>query len=112
MKRLNTRTAFEACGYRSPTWQILRALKSINASTVVSGKSAAAPFFESAGRPSKPVWGPQQGNKFVLWESLTEGEKEECLKVLQKEAGWVIWCKANPSKKDKRELRGTGVPGT
>ncbi len=26
------------------------------------------------------------------------------MKVQQKEAGWVnLWCKANPSKKDKRE---------
>jgi hypothetical protein len=87
----------EACSYWSPTWQILRALKSTNAAKLVVGESAvtAAPFFESAGRPSKPFWGPQQGSKVILWESLSAGGKEESLKVLQKEAGWVIWCKAN-----------------
>ena len=35
----------------------------------------------------------------ILWERLGAGEKEECLKVLQKGANWAIWCKANP--KDK-----------
>jgi hypothetical protein len=26
-------------------------------------------LFESAGRPSNFFWGPQQGNKLILWES-------------------------------------------
>jgi hypothetical protein len=76
----------EACGYRSATWRILRALKSVNEAKVVLGESAvtAAPFFENAGRPSKPFWGQQQGSKLVLWESLNEEDREACLKVLQK----------------------------
>jgi hypothetical protein len=38
----------EACGYRSATWRILRALKSINGAKVMAGESAItpAPFFE------------------------------------------------------------------
>ena len=42
----------EACGYRSPTWLVLRVLKTILDAKVVIGESAvtAAPFFESAGR--------------------------------------------------------------
>jgi len=39
----------------------------------------------------------------MQWESLGAGEKEECLKVLQTEANWAIWCKAIP--KDKGEQR-------
>jgi hypothetical protein len=64
---------------------ILRVLQSINAAKVVAGESTvtAAPFFESAGRPSKRLWGPQQGNKLIWWESLSAGEKEQCLKVLK-----------------------------
>jgi hypothetical protein len=56
-------TILEARGYRSPTWRILRALKSILQANVVVGESTitAAPFFEGAGRPSKSFWGPQQG---------------------------------------------------
>jgi hypothetical protein len=44
----------EACGYRSATWRILRALKSMNQAKVMVGESAVttAPFFESTGRPS------------------------------------------------------------
>ncbi len=51
---------------------ILRALKSIFQANVVVGGSTitAAPFFEGAGRPSKSFWGPQQGRRVILWESL------------------------------------------
>ena len=91
----------EACGYRSPTWQILRALKSINASKVVLRESAvtAASFFERSERPSKPFWEPQQGNKMVLWESLSGG-------VLEKDGLYG----ARPIR--AKEQRGTGVPRT
>jgi hypothetical protein len=61
----------------------------------------AAPFFASAGRPSQPFWGPQQGNKLVLWESLDEEEQVNRWKVLEQEKGWVVWCRANPGKMDK-----------
>jgi hypothetical protein len=44
----------------------------------------------------------------ILWESLNAGEKEECLRVLQKGANWAIWCKANP--KDKAEQLSHGTP--
>jgi hypothetical protein len=47
------------------TWRILRALKSINEAKVMVGESAitAAPFFESAGRPSKPFGGHSRATK-------------------------------------------------
>jgi hypothetical protein len=41
----------------------------------------------------------------ILWESLSAGEKEECLKVLQTEANWTIWCKANPKDKGEQAFR-------
>jgi hypothetical protein len=50
----------------------------------------AAHFFDSAGRPSHPFWGPKQGNKLVLWESLDEEEQVKCWKVLEQEKGWVV----------------------
>jgi hypothetical protein len=61
---------------------------------VVVGEPAvtAAHFFDSAGRPSHPFWGPKQGNKLVLWESLDEEEQVKCWKVLEQEKGWVVWC--------------------
>jgi hypothetical protein len=62
------------------------------------------------------------GKKVIPWESLSAGEKEESLKVLQKEKGttaadatarrvlqkekgWVIWCKANPKDKGEQAFR-------
>ena len=93
----------ETGGYRSPTWRILRAIQTVNEAKMVVGESTvtAAPFFASAGRPSQPFWGPQQGNKLVLWESLDEEEQATCWKVLEQEKGWVVWCRANPGKMDK-----------
>jgi hypothetical protein len=57
----------------------------VNESEVVIRESAvtSAPFFESAGRQSQPFWGSHQGNKLVLWESLSEEEKVKYWKILQ-----------------------------
>jgi hypothetical protein len=57
-------------------------------------------------RPLPGLTTPQQGNKVILWESLSAGEKEESLKVLHKEKGWVIWCKTNPKDKGEQAFRG------
>ena len=91
-------TILEASGYRSPTWCILRALQAIFQANVVVGESTitAAPFFEGAGRPSKSFWGPQQGRRVILWESLRPEDQEKCLTELQSDRHWVIWCKAKP----------------
>ena len=91
-------TILEASGYRSPTWCILRALQSIFQANVFVGESTitAAPFFEGAGRPSKSFWGPQQGRRVILWESLRPEDQEKCLTELQSDRQWVIWCKAKP----------------
>ena len=60
---------------------------------VLIGESmiTAAPFFEGAGRPSKPYWGPQQGRRVILWEILSLESQQECLTELQNDAEWVIW---------------------
>jgi len=75
----------EDSGYKSPTWYILLALQSIFQANVVVGESTitAAPFFEGAGRPSKSFWGPQQGRRVILWESLRPEDQEKCLTELQ-----------------------------
>ena len=68
----------------------------------------AAPFFEGAGRPSKPYWGPQQGRRVILWESLSLESQQECLMELQNDAEWVIWCKAKPKDKATQTFREYG----
>jgi len=45
----------------------------------VKATITAAPFFEGAGRPSKPYWGPQQGRRVILWERLSLESQQECL---------------------------------
>jgi hypothetical protein len=82
----------EASGYRTPTWRILRALQSTINANVVVGESiiTAAAFFEGAGRPSQPFWGPQQGRQVILWESLSPEDQERYHLDLQTDANWVI----------------------
>ena len=84
----------EASGYRSPTWRVLRALQSIINANVVIGESTitAAPFFEGEGRPSRSFWGPQQGRKVILWESLSQDD-QQCLVEVRDDTSRVIWCK-------------------
>jgi hypothetical protein len=102
--------ALEANGYRSPTWRILRALQAIIKANVVIGESrlTAAPFFEGAGRPSGPFWGPQQGRRVILWESLSREDQQKCLNDLQDDTDWVIWCKAKPKDMATQAFRAYG----
>jgi len=102
LKETQHQDRIEAGGYRSLTWRILRALKAVNEAKMVVGESAVtvAPFFASAGRPSQPFWGPQQGNKLVLWESLDEEEQARCWSARTgKRMDCVV--RANPGKMDK-----------
>jgi hypothetical protein len=64
---------------------------------VIVGESTvtAAPFFEGAGRPSRPYWGPQQGRRVILWESLAAEDQKKFLTELQNDTEWVILCKAS-----------------
>ena len=60
---------FEAMGYRSPTWRLLRALQSLLSAVQLQGESAvmAPPFFLSAGRGTTRFWGEGQGATVFLW---------------------------------------------
>jgi len=109
-EEVHLQNTLEASGYRSPTWRILRALQSCSKAKVLIGESmiTAAPFFEGAGRPSKPYWGPQQGRRVILWESLSLESQQECLTELQNDAEWVIWCKAKPKDKATQTFREYG----
>ena len=100
----------EAKGYRSPTWRILRALQATINANVVIGETrlTAAPFFEGAGRPSVPFWGPQQGRRVILWESLSPEDQQMCLNDLQDNKDWVIWCKAKPKDMATQAFRSYG----
>jgi hypothetical protein len=94
MKRLNTRNALKRVDTGRQRGKFSERSNQLGESAVT-----AAPFFERAERPSKPFWGLQQGNKLVLWESLSGG-------VLEKDGLYG----ARPIR--AKEQRGTGVPGT
>jgi hypothetical protein len=59
------------------------------------GESAvtAAPMFEHAGRNGKVYWGDKEakGPMVVLWDSLTDEGKKECLEELKTTNDWVVW---------------------
>ena len=78
--------------------RILRALQAIIKANALIGESrlTTEPFFEGVGRPSGPFWGPQQGRRVILWESLSSEDQQKCLNELQDDTKWVIWCKAKP----------------
>ena len=72
----------EKAGYRSPTWQILRALQQVNKATRIQGEAimSAPPLFESAGRGDLEFWGAVEGPTVIIWESLSELEETNWLK--------------------------------
>jgi hypothetical protein len=100
----------ETSGYRSPAWQILRALQSIIKANVVIGESTitAAPFFDGTGRPSRSFWGPQQGRKVILLESLGPEDQQKCPIELRDDANWVIWFKSKPKEMTTQTFREHG----
>ena len=88
---------------------MLEALKTINGATRLYGESAvtAAPIFEHAGRDGKIYWGDKEasGPMVVLWDSLTDGGKKECLEEPKTTNDWVIWRKDSRKDLCKEELR-------
>jgi len=94
----------EEAEYRSPTWAVLRALQQINSATRIEGEAAmsAPPFFQSAGRGDLLFWVEKEGPTVVIWESLSEQEKENWLEEASTMHNWVVWCK---SKKGSEEIR-------
>jgi hypothetical protein len=109
-EEVHLQNTLEASGYRSPTCRILRALQVCSKAKVLVGESmiTAAPLFEGEGRPSKPYWGPQQGRRVILWESLSPEIQQKCLTELQNDEEWVIWCKANPKDRATQAFREYG----
>jgi hypothetical protein len=83
---------FEAMGYRSPTWRLLRALQSLFSAVQLQGESSvtASPFFPSAGRVATRFWGKKQGPTIFLWESLGEEGREECERVIRTHRDWAV----------------------
>ena len=86
----------EAAGYRSPTWAVLRALQQINSATRIEEEASmsAPPFFQSVARGDLLFWGGNQGPTAVIWESLSEQEKESWLEESSTMHAWVVWCKS------------------
>jgi hypothetical protein len=92
----------EVMGYRSPTWRLLRALKSLLSAVQLQGESAvtAAPFFPSAGRGTTRFWGTEQGPTVFLWEGVGEEGQEECKRAIRAHRDWVVWSRSRPMKGD------------
>ena len=53
-------------------------------------------------------WGPQQGRRVILWESLRPEDQERCLTELRSDRSWVIWCKAKPKDMPAQSFREYG----
>ena len=94
----------EEAGYRSPMWALLPALQQIHSATRIEGEAvmSAPPSFQSAGRGDLIFWGEKKGSAVVIWERLSEQEKESWLEKASTMHDWVVWCR---SKK-----RGGGYP--
>jgi len=75
---------------------ILRALPKINKNTRFEGEAAmsAPPFFEFTGRGDLKFWGEDNGPIVVVWEILSESEKEQQAKRMGKSMNWVVWCRS------------------
>ena len=69
---------------------------------------SAPPFFQSAGRGDLLFWGKKERPTVVIWESLSEQEKENWLKEASTMHDWVVWCK---SKKGAEEIRSFELSG-
>jgi len=81
VKKANKIKSMQEAEYRSPTWAVLRALQPINRATRIQEEAAmSAPhLFQSAGRGDLLFWGGNEGPTVVIWESLSEQEKESSL---------------------------------
>ena len=97
----------EEDGYRSPSWRVLRALKDIVAATRLQGESmiTAPPFFTSAFRGDKHLWGHTAGPTVYLWESLSEEDQKRCMTEISAnhKSGWIILCRQRPNVKSDSE---------
>ena len=69
---------------------------------------SAPPFFQSAGRGDLLFWGKKEGPAVVIWESLSEQEKESWLEESSMMHDWVVWCKL---KKGAEEIRSFDFSG-
>jgi len=69
---------------------------------------SAPPFFRSVGRGDLLFWGEKEGPTVVIWESLSEQEKESWLEESSTMHDWVVWCK---SKKRVEEIRSFELSG-
>jgi len=101
----------EEAGYRSPTWAVLRALQQINNAARIEGEAAMSTpvSFKSAGRGDLLCWGGKEGPTVVIWESLSEQEKENWLEEASTMHDWVVWCKSK--KKRRRKSAHLGAAG-
>jgi len=65
---------------------------------------SAPPFFQSAGRGDLLFWGKKEGPTVVIWESLSEQEKESWLEEASTMHDWVVWYKSNKGAEEIRSF--------
>jgi len=61
---------------------------------------SASPFFQSAGRKDLLFWGEKEGPTVVIWDSLSEQEKESWVEESSTMHDWVVWCKSKKGAED------------
>jgi len=62
---------------------------------------SAPPFFQSAGRG---VPGGKKETTVVIWESLSEQEKESWVEEANTTHDWVVWCRSKKGAEENRSL--------
>src|SRR6056300_2089006 len=65
----------------------------------------APPFFTSAFRGDKHLWGHTAGPTVDLWESLSEEDQKRCMTEISAnhKSGWTILCRQRPNVKSDSE---------
>ena len=73
---------------------MLRVLQGIHDATTLHGESAVAvhvqPLFQGARRGATELWGTDDGNQVILWDSLQENDKAWCEKYMASNTKCVI----------------------
>ena len=74
-------TTWDQLGEHSLTWRLIRSLQGVfEADSLIGGSMVTAPpFFEAAKRGSTYFWGTQVGPAVILWDAMSETERQEWL---------------------------------
>ena len=94
-------TTWDQLGEHSLTWRLIRSLQGVfEADSLIGGSMVTAPpFFEAAKRGSTYFWGTQVGPAVILWDAMSETERQEWLSSDALRTDWILICKREQSTK-------------